>query len=169
MHRNYLCHFAESTHFYFTKAGGRKMGLGVGVNGHAHRYVLILPLFFGVEASLWPTRMFSNRFIVAMELYPFLMKRLLMNLFQDQFAPLHYASPMCIMLHEKCTPTMIFLRFGLVTHKWRNTLPVSRHCQQRTEKVQWPKSMVSENLGTALVCKLYFYIIARLVIITSHK
>ena len=29
------------------------MGLrGVGVNGHAHRYVLILPLFFGVEASL---------------------------------------------------------------------------------------------------------------------
>ena len=28
------------------------MGLGVGANGHAHRYVLILPLFFGVEASL---------------------------------------------------------------------------------------------------------------------
>ena len=27
------------------------MGLGVGINGHAHRYVLILPLFFGVEAS----------------------------------------------------------------------------------------------------------------------
>ena len=27
------------------------MGLGVGVNGHAHRYALILPLFFGVEAS----------------------------------------------------------------------------------------------------------------------
>ena len=25
---NYSCHFAGSTHFYFTKAGGRKMGLG---------------------------------------------------------------------------------------------------------------------------------------------
>ena len=43
--------------YYFTKAKGGKMGLGVGVNGHAHRYVLILPakrvfLFFGVKASL---------------------------------------------------------------------------------------------------------------------
>ena len=39
----------------FTKAGKGKMGLGV--NGHAHRYVLILPakrvfLLFGVKASL---------------------------------------------------------------------------------------------------------------------
>ena len=25
-HRIYSCHFAGSTHFYFTKAGGRKMG-----------------------------------------------------------------------------------------------------------------------------------------------
>ena len=39
----YSCHFAESTHIYFTKARGRKIGLGVGVTGHAHRYVLILP------------------------------------------------------------------------------------------------------------------------------
>ena len=50
------CHFAGSTHIYFTKARGRKTGLGVGVTGHAHRYVLILPAkrvfpFFGFEAT----------------------------------------------------------------------------------------------------------------------
>ena len=28
------------------------MGLGVGLAGHAHRHVLILPLSFGIEASL---------------------------------------------------------------------------------------------------------------------
>ena len=56
--RIYSCHFAGYMHFYFIKAGKRKMGLGgVGVNGHAHRYVLILPakrvfLFFKVKASL---------------------------------------------------------------------------------------------------------------------
>ena len=49
--------FAAFTHFYCTNAGGRKMGLGVEVNGHAHRHVLILPakpvfLFFEVKASL---------------------------------------------------------------------------------------------------------------------
>ena len=30
---NYSCHFAGSTHIYFTKAGGRKMGLGEGSPG----------------------------------------------------------------------------------------------------------------------------------------
>ena len=30
---------------------------------------------------------------MAMQLFSFLMKRLLMNLFQGQFVPLHYASP----------------------------------------------------------------------------
>ena len=71
------------------------------------------------------------------------MKRLLMNLFQGQFAPLHYASVLCISeqkyiynltltdgscvvsefcatrkLHENIhTHQMIFLRFDLVTHK----------------------------------------------------
>ena len=29
-YRNYSCNFAGSTHFYFAKAGGRKMGLGGG-------------------------------------------------------------------------------------------------------------------------------------------
>ena len=40
-----------------------------------------------------------------MDHFPFLMKRLLMNLFQEQFAPLHYVSLLCIVLHEKCTAT----------------------------------------------------------------
>ena len=29
-----------------------RWGWGLEVNGHAHRHVLILPLFFGVKASL---------------------------------------------------------------------------------------------------------------------
>ena len=32
-YRIYSCHFARSTHFYFTKSGKRKMRLGVGVEG----------------------------------------------------------------------------------------------------------------------------------------
>ena len=57
MYCNYSCHFAGSAHFYFTKAGEGRWDWGLGVNGHAHRYVLILPakpcfLFFGVKASL---------------------------------------------------------------------------------------------------------------------
>ena len=43
--------------FILQKLGEERWGSGVGVNGHAHRYVLILPakrlfLFFGVKASL---------------------------------------------------------------------------------------------------------------------
>ena len=40
----------------------------------------------------------ANTFIVATELFPFLMKRLLMNLFPGQFVPLHCASLQCIVL-----------------------------------------------------------------------
>ena len=36
-----------------------------------------------------------------MDLFPFLIKYLLMNLFQGQFVLLHYASLLCIVLHEK--------------------------------------------------------------------
>ena len=32
-YRIYSCNFVGSTHSYFTKVGGGKMGLGVGVNG----------------------------------------------------------------------------------------------------------------------------------------
>ena len=59
-----------------------------------------------------------NRFIVAIELFPFLVKRLMRNLFQGHFVSLHYASlpcptitPPCIILHEKCTPTYANGRF----------------------------------------------------------
>ena len=38
--------------FILQRQGGGRLGWGVGVNRHAHRYVLILPLSFGVEASL---------------------------------------------------------------------------------------------------------------------
>ena len=105
-------------HVYFTKAGKGRWGWGVGVKGHAHRYVLILPakrvfLFFGVKASLGDDSssqkkkkkkkrsehiIWANRFIVATELFPFLMKRLLKNLFPGQFVPLHCASLQCIVL-----------------------------------------------------------------------
>ena len=40
-----------------------------------------------------------------------LMKRLLMNLFQGQFVPLHYVSLLCIILDEKCTPTYVNRRY----------------------------------------------------------
>ena len=53
----------------------------------------------------------TNGFIVARELFPFLMKCLLMNLFQGQFVPLHYLSQLCIILHEKCTPIYANRRF----------------------------------------------------------
>ena len=53
----------------------------------------------------------ANRFIVAMELFPFLMKRLLMNLFQGQFAPQHFASLLCIILQEKFTLTYTNRRY----------------------------------------------------------
>ena len=38
-------------------------------------------------------------------------KRLLMNLFQGQFVPLHYVSLLCIILDEKCTPTYVKRRY----------------------------------------------------------
>ena len=38
-------------------------------------------------------------------------KRLLMNLFQGQFVPLHYVSLLCIILDEKCTPTYVNRRY----------------------------------------------------------
>ena len=38
----------------------------------------------------------ANRFIVARELFPFIIKHLLMNLFQGQFVPLHCATLLCI-------------------------------------------------------------------------
>ena len=38
-------------------------------------------------------------------------KRLLMNLFQGQFVPLHYVSLLCIILDEKCTPIYANGRF----------------------------------------------------------
>ena len=55
-YRIYSCHFAGSTLFYFTKAREGRWGLGVVVNGHTHRYVLILPakrvfFLFGAKAS----------------------------------------------------------------------------------------------------------------------
>ena len=53
----------------------------------------------------------GNVFIVAKELFPFLMKRLLRNKFQGQFVPLHYVSLLCIILHEICTPTYAKERF----------------------------------------------------------
>ena len=46
-----------------------------------------------------------------MDLFPFHVKRLLMNLFQEQFAPLHYVSLLCIILHEKSTPTYANRRY----------------------------------------------------------
>ena len=38
--------------FILQKQGEGRFGWGVGVNEHAYRYVFILPLFVGVEASL---------------------------------------------------------------------------------------------------------------------
>ena len=38
----------------------------------------------------------ANRFIVARELFPFIIKHLLMNLFQGLFVPLHCATLLCI-------------------------------------------------------------------------
>ena len=49
-----------------------------------------------------------------MELFPFLIKRLLMNLFQGQFVPFHYASLLCIVLHEKSMPTYADKRYLLL-------------------------------------------------------
>ena len=40
-----------------------------------------------------------------MELFPFIMKCLLKNLFQGQFVPMHYASLPCIILYDICTST----------------------------------------------------------------
>ena len=39
-----------------------------------------------------------------MDLFPFLIKYLLMNLFQGQFVLLHYASLLCIVIQENSTP-----------------------------------------------------------------
>ena len=47
----------------------------------------------------------TNRLIVAMELFPFLMKRLLKNSFQGQFVLMHYASLLCIILYDIWTST----------------------------------------------------------------
>ena len=46
-----------------------------------------------------------------MELFPFLMKLLLRNLFRGQFVPLHYVSLLCIILYEICTPKYANGRF----------------------------------------------------------
>ena len=46
-----------------------------------------------------------------MELFPFLMKLLLRNLFRGQFVPLHYVSLLCIILYEICMPKYANGRF----------------------------------------------------------
>ena len=47
-------------------------------------------------------------------------KRLLMNLFQGQFAPLHYVSLLSIILDEKCTPIYANGRFLVLFFSPRN-------------------------------------------------
>ena len=47
-------------------------------------------------------------------------KRLLMNLFQGQFAPLHYVSLLYIILDEKCTPIYANGRFLVLFFSPRN-------------------------------------------------
>ena len=44
-----------------------------------------------------------------MELFTFLMKYFLKNLFQGQFVSLHHASLLCIILREICTLTHAFI------------------------------------------------------------
>ena len=56
-YRNYSCHFAGFRIFILQRQGAGRWSWGGGVNGYAHRNVLILPVkrvfpFFGVEASL---------------------------------------------------------------------------------------------------------------------
>ena len=61
-----------------------------------------------------------NRFIVTMELFPFLVKRLMRNLFQGHFESMHYASLICIILREKCTPAYANGRFlVLFSSAWK--------------------------------------------------
>ena len=45
-YRNYSCHIAESRHFYFTKAGGRKMGLGGGGGVEVNGTTIDMSIFY---------------------------------------------------------------------------------------------------------------------------
>ena len=59
-------------------------------------------------------------------------KRLLMNLFQGQFVPLHYVSLLCIILDEKCTPIYANGRFLVLFFSPRNAcIPTVYHSTRK--------------------------------------
>ena len=98
-----------------------------------------------------------NRFIVAIQLFPFLVKLLMRNLFQGHFVSLHYASLLCIILHEKCTPTYANGRFlvfffcqeeKLWSPRKRTWWPIIHiFCLQSSEKLEKNIFHTISNLG----------------------
>ena len=96
----------------------------------------------------------SQQSIVAMELFPFLMKLLLRNLFRGQFVPLHYASLLCIILHEICTPqTEDFLFFLFCQEEKLSSL---------RKRIWWPTIYISRVQSSEKLEKIIFHTISNL-------